>query len=236
MVSEIMLQQTQVERVIPLYAAFLAEFPTIEALAKAPLARVLTRWQGLGYNRRAKMLHDAAKAVVRDYKGRMPRTVSALDALPGVGHYTARAVAAFAFNEDVVLIETNVRTAVTHHFFLGEEKVSDKDILPILDRALPRGDARRWYAALMDYGAFLKRSGIRINARNASYTKQKTFKGSDREARGLILKALSLKPATQAVLRSLASPDRGEQLQAQLAKLVAEGLVEKQGTRYQLPS
>jgi A/G-specific adenine glycosylase len=236
LVSEVMLQQTQVERVLPFYKAFLKEFPDVRALASAPLANVLIRWQGLGYNRRAKMLHEAAKTVVKDYAGKMPNTVEALEKLPGIGHYTARAVAAFAYNEDVILIETNLRTVVTHHFFPDEEKVSDKEILLILEKAFRKGTSREWYSALMDYGAFLKRSGVRINAKSKTYTKQSAFAGSGREARGVILRALSKEAKTERFLASLLGVERYEQVAAQLQKLLKEGLIEKKRTKYQLAS
>lgn len=236
LVSEVMLQQTQAARVVPFYTAFLADFPTIEALAEAPLSKVLVRWQGLGYNRRAKMLHEAAKAIVRDHGGKMPNDVATLESLPGVGHYTARAVAAFAGNQDVVFVETNLRTAVIHHFFPGEEKVADSQVLEILAKALPKGDARRWYAALMDYGAHLKRSGVRVNARSTGYAKQSAFRGSDREARGAILKALAKGPQKPGYLRGVLGPDRVEQVRAQLTRLLSEGLIEKTGTTYRLPA
>lgn len=230
-----MLQQTQVERVIPFYRAFLTDFPTLQALAEAPLAAVLVRWQGLGYNRRAKMLHEAAKIVVRDYKGVMPKDVRTLESLPGIGHYTARAVAAFAHNTDVIFIETNVRTAVTHHFFPGTELVSDKEVIAILEKVYPTGDARRWYSALMDYGTHLKRSGVRINARAKNYTKQSTFRGSDREVRGGILRALAKKPQRASCLHGIMGDDRKPQVRVQLERLVTEGLVEKTGGLYRLP-
>lgn len=236
LVSEVMLQQTRVERVIPFYEAFLKEFPTTKTLARAPLAHVLIRWQGLGYNRRAKMLHEAAKAVMRDYAGRLPRTVEALEKLPGVGHYTARAVAAFAHNQDGVFVETNLRTAVTHHFFAGEEKVSDKEILLILEKTFRKGTAREWYSALMDYGTFLKRSGVRINAKNKTYTKQSNFAGSAREARGAVLRALVKGQKTEPYLLEILGPDRIEQVRLQLKNLVSEGLIEKKRTKYQLAS
>lgn len=231
-----MLQQTQVERVLPFYEAFLKEFPDIRVLASAPLARVLIRWQGLGYNRRAKMLYEAAKVVANDHAGRMPKTVEALERLPGVGHYTARAVAAFAYNEDVILIETNLRTSVTHHFFPNEEKVSDKEILFILEKVFRKGTSREWYSALMDYGAFLKRSGVRINAKSKTYNKQSAFLGSGREARGAILRALSKEAQTERFLTSLLGTERSEQVAAQLQKLLKEGLIEKKRTKYQLAS
>ncbi len=236
LVSEVMLQQTQVERVIGFYKAFLDSFPTVHALADAPLSSVLLHWQGLGYNRRAKMLHEAAKTVVREHKGKMPASVEMLEALPGVGHYTARAVAAFAGNQDVVFVETNLRTAVIHNFFPEEEKVDDKDVLSILEKALPIGDARRWYSALMDYGSFLKRSGIRVNAKSRGYAKQSTFTGSGREARGAILKALAKGSQPESYLLGILGPDRAEQLSAKLVQLVSEGLIEKRRTKYQLKS
>lgn len=236
LVSEIMLQQTQVERVIPFYESFLESFPDVKALASAPLSRVLQKWQGLGYNRRAKMLHEAAKVAVREHKGKIPKDVFALESLPGIGHYTARAIAAFSWNQDVVFVETNLRTAVIHHFFSTKEGVRDAEVLAILEKALPKGEARNWYAALMDYGSYLKRSGVRINAKSASYTKQAAFRGSGREARGAILRALARKPEKETYLIGILGPDREEQVKEQLQKLLKEGLVEKAREMYRLPS
>lgn len=230
-----MLQQTQVERVIPYYLSFLKRFPTLSALAQAPLGDVLTLWQGLGYNRRAKMLHEAAKVVVAKYGGRMPSSIETLETLPGIGPYTARAVAAFAHNTDSIFIETNIRTVITHHFFPKKEKVADSEIISILTKVYPKGNAKEWYAALMDYGSYLKRSGVRINAKSATYTKQKTFVGSDREARGILLRALIAGSKTKNVLMHGVSAKRKEQFEKQLVKLIAEKLVNKQGTHYVLP-
>jgi A/G-specific adenine glycosylase len=234
LVSEVMLQQTQVSRAIPYYEAFLEFFPTVQDLAAAPLSSVLTRWQGLGYNRRAKMLHEAAKTVVGVHGGKMPKDVATLETLPGVGPYTARAIAAFAGNTDVIFVETNLRTAVIHHFFPGVEKVSDREVLAILEKAFSKGEARRWYAALMDYGASLKRSGVRVNARSAGYTKQAAFRGSGREARGALLKALAKGPQAERYLLGILGSDRMEQVTEKLAALVREGLVRKYRGRYRL--
>src|SRR3989344_3811274 len=187
LVSEVMLQQTQVDRVIPFYKTFIKKFPTAKRLASVPLSPVLQAWQGLGYNRRAKMLQEAAK----EMSSRKITTVSDLETLPGVGSYTARAVAAFSYNENVVFIETNIRTAVIHHFFAKKKKVSDAEIEKILQKALPKGKSGEWYSALMDYGAYLKRSGISHNARSRQYMKQSKFSGSLREARGAILRELA---------------------------------------------
>lgn len=237
LVSEVMLQQTQVDRVIPYYTNWLQLFPDVHALSKAPLSNVLRAWQGLGYNRRAKMLHEAAKAVVDEHSGKMPKTVAELEALPGVGAYTARAIAAFAYNQPVVFIETNVRTAVTHHFFAEEERVRDTDILAVLERTLPKLTVtpREWYSALMDYGAFLKKSGVRINAKSTTYTKQKAFKGSGREVRGALVRALSAKPASPASLLKLFPTSRVQEVNEHLAALEREGLIERKGRVYQLP-
>jgi A/G-specific adenine glycosylase len=225
LVSEVMLQQTQVERVRGYYAAWLKQFPTVKVLAQAPLADVLRAWQGLGYNRRAKMLHDAAKLVMREYKGKMPTDPVELTKLPGVGPYTARAVAAFSQNADVVFIETNLRTVVLHHFFSDKEGVRDAEILEILAEAFPKGRSREWYAALMDYGAHLKRSGVKLNTKSTAYTKQKSFTGSARQARGAILKELMKESTTKQRLLGLLGDSRTEQMGEQLEKLVSEGMV-----------
>ena len=236
LVSEVMLQQTQVERAIPFYERFLARFPTAATLAEASLADVLTLWQGLGYNRRAKMLHEAAKLVVRDFKGKVPTNPGQLALLPGVGPYTARAVAAFSNNSNVLFVETNIRTAVIHHFFPDSEKVPDTEVLLILEKAYPAGHAREWYSALMDYGSRLKRSGIRVNAKSAGYAKQKTFAGSSREARGAILRSLSTGPQTRAGLHKVLGPERREQLAEQTSVLLKEKLIELKNREFQLPA
>ena len=200
LVSEVMLQQTQVSRVEGKYREFLRRFPTVHVLAKAPLADVLRVWSGLGYNRRAKFLHNAAKEIVERYSGKVPREYASLQTLPGVGDYTAKAVRVFAWNEPEVLIETNIRTACIHHFYsniLQNIRISDKEIVPYMEQAAkgnpPDGGPREWNWALMDYGAHLKASGVRVNARSAHYTKQSKFEGSLRQVRGAILKALAHK-------------------------------------------
>jgi A/G-specific adenine glycosylase len=229
-----MLQQTQVERVIPYYEAWIKKFPSAKKLAAASLGEVIRAWQGLGYNRRAKMLHEAAQRVTTA-GGKFPATPEELEKLPGIGPYTARAVAAFAHNQDVIFIETNLRTAVTHHFFPGVAKVSDTEVLAILEKAYPTGKAREWYSALMDYGAHLKRSGVRINVRAKGYTKQKKFEGSKRQARGAILKALVRGSRDGVFLADLLGPTRRPQLHSQLASLTKEGLIELHRGKFRLP-
>ncbi len=233
LVSEVMLQQTQVERVKPYYKIWLKRFPTVKKLADAPLGEVLKVWQGLGYNRRAKMLHEAARAIVRT--GVFPKTATDLERLPGIGPYTARAIMAFAHNADEVFIETNIRSAVIHHFFPKKRAVHDREVLAILENVHPKGKSREWYAALMDYGAHLKRSGVRLNGKSKGYTKQKTFSGSDRQARGAILRELAKGNTTKTRLTRLLGDDRTIQLTTQLQKLLQEGMITRTGTRYQLP-
>jgi A/G-specific adenine glycosylase len=189
LVSEIMLQQTQVDRVIPKYRAFIKRFPTIKSLAAANAKDVLAIWQGLGYNRRALYMHALAKKVVQDFAGTLPHDVDQLLLLPGVGAYTAAAVAAFASNKPVVLIETNIRTVYLHHFFAQQTQVKDVQILEAVRKTLDDANPREWYWALMDYGNFLKQSGI-DNHRSAQYSKQSVFKGSLRQVRGEIIKEL----------------------------------------------
>jgi len=190
LVSEIMLQQTQVERVTRKYPEFLAAFPICPDLAKAPLQRVLAVWQGMGYNRRAIALHTCAKIVVHKYSGNLPSDVDVLATLPGIGRATACSIATFAFNLPVVFIETNIRRVFIFFFFDGKDGISDREILPLVEQALYRKNPRIWYWALMDYGSMLKRIVANPNRQSAHYEKQSKFKGSDREIRGMILKEL----------------------------------------------
>jgi A/G-specific adenine glycosylase len=190
LVSEVMLQQTQVDRVRARYGEFLAEFPDVASLASAPLDRVLARWQGLGYNRRAVSLHRCARILVRQHGGRVPEETAALVALPGIGAATAGAIRAFAFDAPAVFIETNVRRVFIHEFFPGREAVADAELLPLVSSALDRRRPREWYYALMDYGTELSRQVPNPNRRSRAYTRQSRFEGSDRQVRGAILRAL----------------------------------------------
>lgn len=232
LVSEIMLQQTQVDRVIPKYQYFIDTWPGAPGLAATPLAEVLRAWQGLGYNRRAKMLQQAIQAVEREHKGVWPKSREALESLPGVGPYTAGAVLAFAFNIPTVLIETNIRTAYLHHFFTDQMDVSERDILTLIERTLDEKNPREWYWALMDYGAYIKKTFGNHNRRAKNYAKQSAFKGSDREIRGAIIKALSEKPQSETALKKLGFVS--DRLNEQLSKLEKERLITRRGRRYSL--
>jgi A/G-specific adenine glycosylase len=190
LVSEVMLQQTQVERVRAKYGEFLAEFPDVASLAAASLDRVLARWQGLGYNRRAIALHRCAGDIVRRHGGRVPEDQAALVALPGIGGATAGAIRAFAYDAPAVFIETNIRRVFIHEFFPGQDAVADAELLPLAAAALDRRHPREWYYALMDYGTALPRRVPNPNRRSRAYARQSRFEGSDRQARGAILRAL----------------------------------------------
>lgn len=247
-VSEFMLQQTQVSRVIPKFEVFIKKFPTIETLARAPLRNVISLWQGLGYNRRAKFLHESAKVIVNNHKGIIPRNIDDLESLPGVGPYIARAVSTFAYNQPEVFIETNIRTVFIHEFFSrparggvpvggggGSKKgIHDKEILGYVTTTLDQKNPREWYYALMDYGSHLKREGKDANARSVHYVKQSKFQGSDRQIRGQILKQLvDKKHISLPGLQKLIGGDSGR-LQVQLKNLVYEKLVTKQGNFYKI--
>jgi len=190
LVSEIMLQQTQVGRVTEKYPEFIAAFPDFAALARAPQSTVVAAWQGMGYNRRALALKRCAENVVGGYGGALPRDPAVLATLPGIGPATASSICAFAFNAPVVFIETNIRRVFIHHFFSGREDVDDREILPLVAQALDRENPRVWYWAIMDYGTALKRKIPNPNRRSSGYTKQKPFAGSDRRIRGRILQML----------------------------------------------
>lgn len=236
LVSEVMLQQTQVERVIPKYRAFLKQFGTIQKLAAAPLAEVLTLWQGLGYNRRAKMLHECAKVVLHDYRGRLPSDESRLRALPGIGPYTARAVLAFAFKTALPLIETNVRTVYLHHFFTDATDVHDSELLRLIEVTLDADNPREWYYALMDYGSHLKRTVGNNISKSKHYTKQSAFKGSDRQIRGAIIRQLTNGPYTYKKLLAALRVFEDVRIAAQLERLMAEKLITKKGHTFSLPN
>ena len=220
LVSELMLQQTQVDRVIPKFEAFVEQFPSEVDLAAASLADVLKQWQGLGYNRRAKFLHEAAKKIVE--RGAFPVDEVGLIALPGVGKNTAGAIRAYAYNQPAVFVETNVRAVYIHHFFAGQDKVDDAAIRELLEVTLDHEHPREFYWALMDYGVYLKKQGVRPS-RSKHYVKQSPLRGSVREVRGQIITCLTEGETTMQLLQTRYGDDtRFEQA---LRGLIADGLV-----------
>jgi A/G-specific adenine glycosylase len=237
LVSELMLQQTQVDRVIPKYQEFIKHWPTMTKLANARLSEVLRVWQGLGYNRRAKFLHRCAQQVVTEHNGRLPKDLKTLQTLPGIGQYTASAIMAFAHNHPVRMVETNIRTAYLHHFFPVTTDVSDKEIFPIIEATMLRQEPRVWYSALMDYGSHLKRTVGNLNQKAQGYKKQSVFKGSDREIRGAIIRTLTASSTslTKTQLNKKLTHFDAGRVAKQLQKLSQEGLVVETGKRIQLP-
>jgi len=186
-VAELMLQQTQVERVVPKYEAWIKKWPSWRALAKADNRELLTIWSGLGYNRRALFLGKMAKAIVHEYDGEMPRDLKELEKLPGIGRYTARAILIFAYNEPLVTIDTNIRRVLLSEFGLPDNTPVAK-IEELAEQLLPKRRSRDWHNALMDYSRLMlpkRLPGIR------SGNRQTTFEGSLRQIRGEIVRQLT---------------------------------------------
>jgi A/G-specific adenine glycosylase len=230
-VSEVMLQQTQADRVVPKFTAFIRRFGSAAQLSKSSLSEVLTYWQGLGYNRRALYLKRAASLIVKDG---FPRSAEALDALPGIGHYTARAILTFAHDERHIFLETNIKTVLIHHFFKKQKQISDQALLALLEQVTPHRRCREWYSALMDYGSMLKRTIGNVSRKSASYTKQSSFKGSNREIRGGIIGALLITPLSKrALLYKFRMFEKARVLQA-LVQLRKESLVEMRGRNFMI--
>jgi A/G-specific adenine glycosylase len=239
LVSEIMLQQTQVTRVIPKFEAWLSMLPTVKELAVAPTVTVLTLWSGLGYNRRALNLKKTAQIISEKYDGRFPQNEKALMALPGIGIYTARAVLCFAFDQQVAVVDTNVKKVILTQLFrsfpeeirLGDGsstqndlKIDEKMIMTIAEQILPHGKAYEWNQALMDYSStVLKKEKIHI-------PKQSKFIGSRRYYRGRVLKVLLEKKSVpieelgSLIKNGFAAHDQ-EWLEKLLGELINEGFI-----------
>jgi A/G-specific adenine glycosylase len=252
-VSELMLQQTQASRVIPKYETFIERLPTPDSLAKAPLGEVLLLWSGLGYNRRAQYLHRAAQVILSEYGGRFPQKLEEIRSLPGAGPYTAGAVAAFAFNSDVIILETNIRR-IYQLLFTGED-ASEATNREVAGALLPSGRARDWYHALMDLATDVRTSRSAavqqqrlkelfpllsehdfpsIAGERLERPRQSVFLGSHRFFRGQILRRLQDGPSpSREISRDLDS----EQVARALEALTREGLIvyEPFHDRFRLP-
>jgi len=232
LVSEIMLQQTQVPRVMDKFRSFTRRFPTFKALANASTADVLAEWQGLGYNRRGVHLKQSAEYVIKEYNGRLPGTEKELRSLPGIGSYTARALQAFAFNYPSVFIETNIRNVFLYHYHPTRRDVHDNELFPLIEKTLNQSSPREWYYALMDYGTSLKAQGIDLAKQSKHYTKQSKFEGSNRQKRSRILQLLiangSATPDT--IATQLQIPKKIVQYNVQ--EMTKEGLLECRGNHF----
>ena len=228
-VSEYMLQQTQVVRVLTKYPLFLSRFPTVDALAAAPQSAVVRVWQGLGYNRRAIALYRSALRIVQEYGGRIPCAYEDLISLPGIGPATAGAIQAFAFNKPVVFIETNIRRAFIDFFFTSSENVADKDIVPLVEKTQGNVSPREWYYALMDYGAFLSKQKNNPNRKSAHYSLQSPFEGSNRQLRAATIRMLLDRPRSRDdIVKTLSvAEDRMETI---LFSLQKDGFIRQDAT------
>ena len=229
LVSEIMLQQTQVDRVISFYRAWMKRWPAIQDLSKASRREVLKQWIGLGYNNRAIRLHETAKKIVACYEGDVIKALQQ-EKLPGIGPYTAHAVCIFSRNEDITAIDTNIRRLLIHELDLPE-KSSVEMLEAAAAQCLPRGRSRDWHNALMDYGALQqtsRKTGIK------PFSKQSTFKGSDREIRAKILRHLvTVQYASLTTIQHLAGTDT-LRLKKILKSLEKEGIILNEKNSYAL--
>ncbi len=231
LVSEVMLQQTQVSRALPKYREFILEFPTVQTVAQSPLSGVLQVWKGMGYNRRAQYLQKTAKVLVAEYGGQFPQDEKELLALPGIGLYTARAIQAFAWKRDVAMVDTNIRQIIVHYFFDGHPQ-ADRVIQETADRLLPIGKSWEWHQALMDFGAIAmprikKQSPI---SKKVSKKKSVAFKDSPRFIRGRIIDMLRTASQKESTLIAQLARMYGKPEQfvsAQLDNLIKEEMVER---------
>jgi len=235
MVSEVMLQQTQVERVIPKYLSFIERFPDLSSLAAAPLADLLTHWQGLGYNRRGVMLKRTCEEIRERHGGVVPSTRGELKRLPGIGDYTAGAILAFAFDLPEPFIETNIRALYLHYFFPGREGVHDREILPLVTATIDHVSPRRWYNLLMDAGALLKRREPNPSRRSIHHQRQSPFEGSTRQVRSRILRLILATPGvTLDGVQRVSGRGRGETREI-LGRMEREGLIVRDGEGWRVP-
>jgi A/G-specific adenine glycosylase len=229
LVSEIMLQQTQVDRVAAAYERFIARFPDVRTLSRARLSSVLMVWQGLGYNRRARYLHLAARDIVALHNGRVPSDPNALAALAGIGKATAASIAAFAFDRPTVFVETNIRSVLIHHFFDGRADIADSEIVPLVERTLDRRHPRQWYSALMDYGTHLKATHPNPSRRSRHHVRQTRFEGSTRQLRGRALRLLLARPCL--TMTQIAARLKDSRTRDIVEKLCAEGMLSRSAGR-----
>lgn len=213
LVSEVMLQQTQTTRVVQKFPEFIRAFPSVSSLARASQREVMSAWQGLGYYRRARNLYRAADAIVREHGGRLPKTFDELVCLPGIGEYTAAAVAVFAYEQPTPMIETNIRSVYLYAFFSGQRAVHDRDVLQLIADSIVEHRSRDWFYALMDIGVELKRLRPGINRASKHYARQSTFKGSDREVTAKVLKFVLSRS------RSVSESDIHEKILAEQAQI-----------------
>ncbi len=227
LVSEIMLQQTQTDRVAYKFPQWLTYFPDFETLASVSTRDVIAAWAGLGYNRRALSLHSAAQRVMQEFGGNLPDDPEILETFKGIGPNTAGSICAFAFNKPTIFIETNIRAVYIHHFFPGEEKVHDKQLLPIIQETLDKNNPRDWYYALMDYGVKLKKEHKNPSRKSKHHTVQSKFEGSERQIRGMILRALTEYGKLSFDELIAVIPREQRRIENNLSDLIKEGFIKE---------
>lgn len=236
--SEIMLQQTQVARVEEHFKNWKREFPTWKILADSRFSQILTCWQGLGYNRRARYLHEMAKKVMITHGGVFPQEKKQILALPGIGPYTAAAINSFCYNQIDILIETNIRTVIIFHFYKNQEEVSEEQIGFVLKQCLKPGtkaykNPREWYWALMDYGSHLKSEVGNLNTKSKTYNKQSRFEGSKRQMRSRLLRYILERPAsTYRQIQDASNSSDEELIKELLTALTTEKMIVCRNDKY----
>ncbi len=229
LISEVMLQQTQVSRILVKYPEFLQRFPTFESLADSSLTDLLRVWKGIGYNRRAIYLRSLAQTVVKKYNGKLPGDPKVLETFPGIGPATAASIVVYVFNKPVIFIETNIRRIFIHFFFQDKIGVYDKELIPFIKKTLDKKNPREWYWALMDYGTMLAKTIPNPNKRSKYYVIQSKFEGSNRQLRGKVIGyLLEHRQTEEKILLSLSEDP--EKVKKVLIELVKEQfIVEKKG-------
>ena len=225
LVSEIMLQQTQTGRVEEKFSAFVARFPGFQELAAADFSAVLRLWKGLGYNRRAKYLHDISRTAVAEFDSALPDDPEILVRFSGIGKATAASICVFAFNKPYAFIETNIRTVFIHFFFPDQLGVSDPEIFALVEKTMDRENPRRWFYALMDYGVMLKQTVGNLSRKSSTYRKQSRFEGSDRQLRGRILDLLLSRTRVDVKTAAIILEQPEDRVRALTGALYSEGLL-----------
>jgi A/G-specific adenine glycosylase len=233
-VSEVMLQQTQTQRVVGKFASFTQRFKTFKDLADASTRDVLAEWVGLGYNRRGLALHEIAQRVIHEFDGQLPDDPGILETFKGLGPATASSIVTFAFNKPTTFIETNIRAVYLHAFFHESQDVSDKELLPLIELTVDVSNPREWYYALMDYGVVLKKLYKNPSRKSKHHNVQSKFEGSDRQIRGAIVRVLTQKTiATLGQLHAL-FPEQEVRVRKVLEGLSKEGFIVQKLQHYSL--
>jgi len=230
-VSEIMLQQTQTNRVAEKFIKFIDKFPDFKSLAQASVEELLSMWQGLGYNRRAIALKKIAERIISEFNGNVPKDMDSLTSLPQIGHNTASSILSFAYNIPTYFIETNIRRVYIYFFFPGKIEIDDKEIMELVKDSVDKDNPRDWYYALMDFGTMLKKTHPELNKKSAHYRKQSKFVGSTRQVRGKVLKLLLKKPFSKREIIDKINYEEKKVIEI-LDALKKEGFIQEEQDRF----